>query len=413
MNEGVSELDSPPVSGSVSPGFEEVEEEFREGFSSGREVGAALTIYLRGERVVHLWGGYRVQETKDPWLEDTLVQFFSGTKGIAAMTMALARSRGIIDYDEEISRCWPEFAQGGKAGITVRQLLSHQAGLCAIDPGIDYGTMADWNKLTTILARQEPCWEPGTKHGYHCWDQGWYLSEIIRRADPKNRRLGRYFQEEIAKPLGLEFYIGIPPELSSILDRRIARLVTVSKLGLILRPWRLSHQPYLKRIINPRNRKTITYRAVMNPRCLTEHVNFDKTSFRELEIPSANGIGQVDSIARLYGVFAGGGKELGLDQETFAELTKPATPPSSGWLDEVLRIPMGYSLGFLKPIPGNDYASNQKAFGFGGAAGGFAYADPDLELGYAYAPNKMDIYGGGNDPRETKLREILYRCLSK
>lgn len=409
----MTEVESSTIHGEVSPGFEQVEEEFRGNFTSRREIGAAVAIYHHGERVVHLWGGYRDPETEDPWSEDTLVQFFSGTKGVAAMTMALARSRGVLDYDEEISRHWPEFAEGGKASITIRQMLSHQAGLCAIDSDIGYETMADWDQLTGMLARQRPLWEPGTRHGYHCWNQGWYLSEILRRADPENRRLGRYFQEEIAGPLGLEFHIGIPRELSVPLDPRIASVVPVNRLGVMMRPWRLRHQPYLKRILSPWGRRSITYRAVMNPRCLTEHDNFNKRAFRELEIPSANGIGDVNSVARLYATFAAGGKELGIDQRTFISLTEPPVPPPSGWLDEVLRVKMGYSLGFLKAIPGYEFAPSDKAFGFGGAAGGFAFADPEAEVGYAYAPNRVDIYGGGRDPREAALRNALYTCLDR
>jgi CubicO group peptidase (beta-lactamase class C family) len=194
-------VDDSMLHGEVAPGFEDVETQFKKNFTERGELGAACAIYRRGKKVVDLWGGYRDEKTLAPWEEDTLALIFSMTKGMAAMAVAVAHSRGLLDYDEKVARYWPEFAQQGKESITVRQLLSHQAGLSAIDEPLDLETIADPDALAKILARQKPAWEPGTRHGYHCWNLGWYQSELIRRVDPQHRSLGQFFQDEIARPL--------------------------------------------------------------------------------------------------------------------------------------------------------------------------------------------------------------------
>jgi CubicO group peptidase (beta-lactamase class C family) len=400
-----TEVDTSMIHGWVAPGFEEVETEFRKNFTERGEVGAACAIYHQGKKVVDLWGGYRDHGTRAPWEEDTLVLVFSVTKGMAAMAVAVAHSRGLLDYDEKVATYWPEFAQHGKENITVRQLLSHQAGLSAIDEPLDLETIADQETLATILARQEPAWVPGTRHGYHMWTIGWYMGELIRRADPQRRSLGQFFQDEVAKPLDLEFYIGLPP---GIPDSRIANIVPVSAIRGLLA---LGKHPYLRCALNPLKCRSVTYRTVWNPKCLTNHSNMNRRDFRSVEIPSENGIGQVRSIAKAYGVFATGGRELKLREETIEALTMPAVPPPSGLRDEVMLVDTRFSLGFEKPFRGYyEFGISDKAFGFAGASGSFAFADPDAQVGYAYGRNKVDIYGPG-DPREKALRNVFYGCL--
>jgi CubicO group peptidase (beta-lactamase class C family) len=203
------------IGGSVAPGFEEVRDEFERNFSKRGEIGAACAAYRDGEKVVDLWGGHRDLQSGEPWNEDTIVMVYSTSKGLSAMAMALANSRGLIEYDSRVAAYWPEFAQNGKEEVTVRQLLSHQAGLCGIDQRLVPGTLADPDAMAEILARQRPAWKPGTRHGYHALSIGWYESELIRRVDPERRTLARFFEDEIAKPLGLEFYFGLPREVSS------------------------------------------------------------------------------------------------------------------------------------------------------------------------------------------------------
>src|SRR5512144_2557546 len=207
--------------GQVAPGFEEVRAEFERNFAERGEIGAAVAAYWRGENVVDLWGGRRTPTGPAPWNEDTMVVVNSTTKGLAAMTVAVANSRGWIDYDAPVAEYWPEFAQNGKGAVTVRQLLSHEAGLVWIDEPLRAEDLRDLDSVSRALAKQKPAWEPGTRHGYHAMTIGLYMQELIRHVDPAHRTLGRFFAEEIARPLRIEFYIGLPPEIP---DERLAQL---------------------------------------------------------------------------------------------------------------------------------------------------------------------------------------------
>jgi CubicO group peptidase (beta-lactamase class C family) len=177
----------------VSPGFEAVRAAFAENFSKRGDIGGACCVYHKGEKVVDLWGGIRNQATGEPWEEDTMVIVHSTTKGLAAMTLAVAHSRGWLDYNALVSDYWPEFAQNGKEKVTVRQLLAHQAGLFAFDEPVDKKTVADLDRIAEIMARQKPAWEPGTRQAYHAITLGFYESELLRRVDPQHRSLGRFF----------------------------------------------------------------------------------------------------------------------------------------------------------------------------------------------------------------------------
>ena len=162
-------------------------EAFADNFARRRELGGACCAYHRGEKVVDLWGGIRNKQTGEPWEQDTMVIVYSATKGLAAMTLAIAHSRGWLDYEERVCTYWPEFAQQGKERITVRQLLAHQAGLYALDEPVDRSLVADLDRLAVVLARQKPAWEPGTRQAYHAITLGFYESELLRRIDPQHR----------------------------------------------------------------------------------------------------------------------------------------------------------------------------------------------------------------------------------
>src|SRR3954451_16686560 len=183
------------VHGDVDDGYGKVADAFRRNLSSGDEVGAAVAVYRDGRKVVDLWGGYRDGVTRAPWEQDTIVNVFSTTKGVASLAVAVAASRGWLDYDAKVADYWPEFAQAGKGDITVRQLTSHQAGLPVIDPPLTLDDLADPTKISAKLAAQVPAWTPGTRHGYHAITLGWYEGELIRRADPEGRSLGQFFAE--------------------------------------------------------------------------------------------------------------------------------------------------------------------------------------------------------------------------
>ena len=247
----VDKVGEAPIHGAVAPGFEEVETEFRKNVRRQDELGAACAVYHKGEKVVDLWGGYQDLERRVPWQEDTLVLVYSTTKGLAGMAMAVAHSRGLLDYDERVATYWPEFAQGGKENITVRKLLSHRAGLSGMDKPLDLKTIADPDALAATIARQKPAWEPGTRHGYHGISLGWYEGELIRRVDTEHRSLGQFFRDEIAEPLGLEFYIGLP---STVPDSRVAEIKAFLPVRMLLH-------------MNTMPRGMVL--ALMNPRSLT------------------------------------------------------------------------------------------------------------------------------------------------
>src|SRR6185295_1035536 len=174
-------------------------------------------------KVVDLWGGIRNKQTGEPWQRDTMVIVYSATKGLAAMTLAIAHSRRWLDYDEGVCTNWPEFAQRGKRRITVRQLLAHQAGLYALDEAVGPSVIADLDRLSVVLARQRPAWPPGMRQAYHGITLGYYESEILRRIDPHHRSVGRFFQDESASPLGLAVYIRLPEDIPN------SRLATISR----------------------------------------------------------------------------------------------------------------------------------------------------------------------------------------
>jgi len=392
------------LNGYVVAGFERVAAAFQTNFEQRGEIGAACCAYYRGEKVVDLWGGLRDHKQKLPWEEDTLILVFSTTKGIASMSIALAHSRGLIDFDERVAHYWPEFAQNGKENISVRQLLSHQAGLPVIDQKLKYEDFVDPNRIANIIAAQTPLWEPGTKHGYHGISLGWYESELIRRVDPKQRRLGAFFAEEIAAKLDLEFYIGLPKEIP---DSRIARLKPLAIWKMIFNMDKLPPE-FAKQMMRPWSNTSKTF---SNPAVFRNLNNLNKRQWQEIELPAANGVGQVRSIAKAYSEFATGGKVLGIRDETFAALFPPAQTPPAGAKDVILRFDTAFSLGYCKPAPGMQFGSSTHTFGTPGAGGSFAFADPDKELSFAYAMNRMGYYLI-DDPREKALRDAVYESVA-
>ncbi len=396
------------VHGYVAPGFEAVRLEFENNFAFRKEIGAAFAVYHRGQKVVDLWGGFRDKKRQHPWQEDTLTTVFSTTKGIASMTLAVAHSRGWLEWDAPVAQYWPEFAQAGKESITVRQLVAHQAGLCAIDEPLDVATLADLDRLADILAKQAPAWTPGVRHGYHAISLGWYQGELFRRVDPQGRSLGRFFREEIAEPLGLDFHIGLP---TSFPESRIATIVPLSFLRLPFQVGRRSQIP-LRMLVAMLNPRSVTARAFGNPKLKSPAAFNSDPELRAVEIPAANGMGDARSIARLYSAFANGGAELELRKQTLDDLMADASLPAEGSFDHVLRTPTVFSMGFMKPNPDFDFASSGRGFGTPGAGGSFGFADPDARLGVAYIMNKMGSYLV-DDPREKSLRDATYRAVSK
>ena len=388
---------SNPVEGYVARGFEAVREAFADNFARRRELGGACCAYHHGEKVVDLWGGVRNKQTGEPWQQDTMVIVYSATKGLAAMTLAIAHSRGWLDYDQRVSAYWPEFAQQGKERITVRQLLAHQAGLFALDEAVDRRVVADLDRLAVVLARQKPAWEPGTRQAYHAITLGYYESELLRRVDPRHRSLGQFFQDEIASPLGLDVYIRLPEDIPS---SRLATIARPRRIDMLLGfPLRLS--------LDAMTRRSKIVRALRG----SEFPHDEQRVYaRNFEVPSGGAVGTARAIAHAYSVFATGGRELGLRRETLDLLAAPATPPTHGFYDECLKgNGVQFSLGFMKSSPAWPFGS-AGSFGSPGSGGSLGFADPSAQIGYAYVTSQMGTRVTG-DPRDVALREALYSAL--
>ena len=386
------------VEGHVRREFENVRQVFADNFGRRRELGGACAAYYRGEKVVDLWGGVRNKQTGEPWERDTMVIVYSATKGLAAMTLAIAHSRGWLDYEERVGTYWPEFAQQGKERITVRQLLAHQAGLYVLDEPITRSLVADPDRLAVVLARQKPAWEPGTRQAYHGITLGFYESELLRRIDPQHRRLGQFFQDEIACPLGLDVYIRLPEHIPNSRFATMARPAWVDVLRGF--PPRLALDT-----LNPRSKIVRTLRGSELPH------DEQRVYARNLEVPSGGAVGTARAIAHAYGVFATGGRELGLRPETLELLAAPAVPPTRGFYDECLKAAgVQFSLGFMKSTPALPFGS-ASSFGSPGAGGAMGFADPMAGVGYAYVTCQMGTRLSG-DPRDVALRDALYSTIT-
>jgi len=384
------------VEGYVSAGFEPVREVFAENFEKRHELGGACCAYHNGKKIVDLWGGIRNKETGDAWEPDTMVLVYSATKGLAAMTMALAHSRGWLDYEERVCTYWPEFAQQGKANVTVRQLLGHQAALFALDEPVDRALLSDLDRLAAVLARQKPAWAPGSRVAYHAITLGLYEGEIIRRIDPKHRTLGQVFQDEIATPLALDVYIRLPETIPN------ARLATLARPGMVDMVLGFPIRFTLETL----NHRSKIVRALTGSEL---PLDAQHVYARNFESPSGGGVGTARAIARAYSVFATGGQDLKLRPDTLRQLAAPAVAPARGFYDECMKAECQFSLGFMKPsatVPFGDASS----FGAPGAGGAMGFADPANGIGYAYVTSQMGTTLTG-DPRDVALRDAIYEAI--
>ena len=329
------------IGGDVADGFGAVADAFRSNFRTRGEVGAAIAVYRDGRKVVDLWGGWRDRQRARRWEADTLVPVFSTTKGMSAAAMAVAHSRGLFELDEPVAAYWPEFAQSGKEHVTVRQLLAHEAGLAVIDQPLDLATIADPDSLGAVLAAQAPKWPPGTAHGYHAQTLGWYESQLLRRVDPAGRSIGAFFADEVAAPLGAQFFIGVTDD--ALLDR-LATFAGGGRIAAALH----AHQMPKRLLFGMLNPRSMTARAFMNPKALAMNMaSINRPDVLRLEFPSMNGVGEARAIAKVYGALATGGSELGIGRATLDELEAVVSPS----FDQIFRLDSAFTMGFMKPFP--------------------------------------------------------------
>lgn len=382
---------APAVHGLVKAGFEPVREAFVRNFTEHGEVGAACCVYRDGEPVVDIHGGLADAATGRPWQADTLQLVFSATKGVTAACVLRLVERGAIDLDAPVARYWPEFAANGKSAIPVRWLLSHRAGLAAIEGTFTLDQALSWDPVVAALAAQAPLWEPGTKHGYHLRSYGWLLGELVRRVD--GRTIGRFLAEEIAGPLGLDLWIGLPEAQ----EPRVSTIVPPA-------PPAPEMQEVMARLFAP---DTIAGRAFSGPSNLFHYDDmWNRRALHAAELPSSNAIGSARSLARLYAALVGAVDGVRLLR---AETVAVATTVQSDGGDAVLYLPTRFGLGFMLP-PALCPSAPSTAFGHPGAGGSLAFGDPARGIGFAYVMNRMSLATAG-DPRADGLVAALGRCL--
>ncbi|MER6911204.1 serine hydrolase domain-containing protein [Streptomyces sp. NPDC000594] len=387
------------INGEVAEGFEPVREAFAENFARREDIGAAVCVYQDGRPVVDLWAGVADPDTGRPWERGTLQLVYSATKGATATVAHLLAQRGALDLDAPVAEYWPEFAANGKAEIPVRWLLSHQAGLVALDQPVPLDEALAWHPMTAALAAQHPQWTPGTAHGYHGRTWGWLVGEVIRRVS--GRTPGRFFAEEIAAPLGLDFFIGLPAGERDRVSRMVYRKPDVD---LTTVPEESVPEDLRDLVAAWRDPNSLSNRAfaVTDP----ANIDFDSPEVQAAELPSSNGIGTAHALARMYAALIGevDGVRL-LTPETLAS----ATEEQASGQDRVMLAPSRFSTGYMLPtttIP----MTGPSAFGHTGRGGSLGFADPKRGIAFGYVMNH--IIGGPDDIRATTLAEAVRRSLA-
>jgi CubicO group peptidase (beta-lactamase class C family) len=384
------------IDGWTEPGFENVRRAFERNFEEGREVGAAFAAYHRGRQVVDLWGGIANERTGQPWERDTMVVVFSTTKGATAVCAHMLAQAGELDVDAPVTTYWPEFGASGKDGIPVDYLLSHRAGLAWVDEPLTLEQALAWEPMIHALEHQAPTWEPGTAHGYHAVTYGYLVGEVIRRVT--GRTVGTYFREEVAGPLGLDFWIGLPEEH----EPRVAHLVGgLSGQGAELDD---DGRGTLAELMGP---DSMLGKALTAGGAFGDDGIFNTRAVHAAEVPAAAGITDARSIARMYAACVAdvdGTRLLTADQVALA--TKQRT---SGPNLVLLGLDLQFGLGFIVPSS-LVKLGGPSAFGHFGMGGSVGWADPDAQLTFGYVMNRMDL-GLAGDQRSYRLVGACYDAL--
>ena len=353
---------------------ERLEPLFGDNFEQFGELGAAVSVWQDGEPIVDLYGGFRDARREKPWMPDTLVLVWSATKGIGSACLLHVLQEHQIDIHRRVAEFWPEFGQAEKETIALAQLLSHQAGLCALDRRVD---VLDYGAVIHALEAQQPLWSPGTAHGYHARTFGFLVDELVRRIAGKT--LSDYWQENFARPLSLDFWIGLP-------EKENPRMATMyaAKAGKSPEP-----KQFYADLITP---GTLARKTFISPYGLHAITEMNNVSVRAQPIVSFGGIGSASSLAKFYAMLANGGKSDG--QTFFSETTiKWMTTTLADGIDLVFQIPTAFSAGLMKD-PQNAarrmFGPSQKSFGHPGAGGSHAFADRENKIAFAYVMNQME-----------------------
>lgn len=387
------------IGGHVHAGWDQVAEAFRTNFELDEEVGASIAVYHRGQQVVHLWAGER-EPGGHPYDEDTLQLVFSTTKGIVAIAVGMCVARGWLDYDERVATYWPEFAAKGKQDATVAQLLSHQCGLFSVQGEIALAEALDWDTITARLAATEPEWPIGSEHGYHAITYGWLAGELVRRVDPAHRSIGRFVREEIAEPLGAEFYIGLPEALEPRVAPIVGSPLSSSSPDPVVRAM-------LEQFLGPTTRGG---RALSLNGAFSEDGVFNRRDVHAAEVPGANGITNAASLARIYAATIApvDGVQL-LSHDVRRRASTTVTPDNEP--DACLLMPTTFGMGFMTHGTFTPFAG-PGSYGHPGAGGSVAFAEPSRQLGFAYVMNKP-ASNLANDARAQRIIDATTQVIDR
>lgn len=381
--------------GTCDPQFGQVAEEFSRNLSERGEVGGSVCVIVDGRVVVDLWGG----EAKPgvPWLHDTIGHVWSCTKGATALCAHLLAQRGDLDLNAPVVRYWPEYGARGKEGTLVSHLLSHQAGVPVLRTPLPPGAFYDWKLMADLLAQEEPFWEPGTKHGYHGLLFGFLVGEVIRRVS--GRSLGTFFREEVAEPLGLDFWLGLPEEH----EHRVAPTIPADPPAEVPTFYQVAFS-------DPTSMPAL---LVGNDGGYMTPGESDSRAAHAAEFGAIGAITNARGLAGMYRPLSQGGGGLVTPQQLAV-----MSPTVSAATDAVLLAPSRFSLGFMKAVdnrhlpPGDSEGSllTETAFGHAGMGGSLGFCDPPAKLAFGYTMNKQGP-GLAVNARGQALVDATYRAL--
>jgi CubicO group peptidase (beta-lactamase class C family) len=363
---------------------------FQENFEKFGELGAAISVWQNGKELLELHGGFCDARRSQPWTKDTLVLIWSATKGLGSACLLHVLQEHKIDIERRVADLWPEFAQAGKEKITLAQLLSHQAGLAALDRKID---IFDCVAVIDAIEKQEPNWPPGNSHGYHARTFGFLLDELVRRIC--GMRIADYWRKTFAEPLGLDLWIGLPEEENA----RVATMYT-AKIA--------ESEATAKFYKEVATRGTFAHKVFTSPSGLTAVSEMNKPQNRERSFVSFGGIGTASALGKFYAMLA----KSEADGRFFSKKTLGwMTTTLTDGMDRVFQIPTAFSAGFMKEARDSTkkiFAGSTTAFGHPGAGGSHAFADPENKIGFAYVMNQMELSVLPNE-KSLRLLDAIYR----